>query len=141
MRFLHVAGRAFGTPLLLAPRPGLAMLESLGGYLRRRGVEGAEADVQRLKAYDDDDDGGGRRGRIASLPFGILEYRDKCFPELGNVAVLEVDGTLVNRLGSIAPYCGMTGYDGLRTQLLAALPASRSTTRTSAGPRWSTNRR
>jgi signal peptide peptidase SppA len=116
MRFLHVAGRAFNTPLLLAARPGLTILESLGGYIRRRG----DADVHRLHAWDDDGDGRDS-ARSASLPFGILEYRDKVFPEIGGIAVLPVDGTLVNRLGSVTPYCGMTGYDGLRTQLLAAL--------------------
>jgi signal peptide peptidase SppA len=35
--------------------------------------------------------------------------------------VLEMTGSLVNRLGSISPYCGMTGYDGLRTQLISAV--------------------
>lgn len=119
MRFMNVAGRAFGTPLLLAPRPGTAILESLSGYLRARGADGADADVHRLKAWDDDDDR--VPTRIASLPFGILEYRDKAFPQVNGVAVLEVDGTLVNRLGSVTPWCGMTGYDGLRTQLLAAM--------------------
>ena len=63
MRFLHVAGRAFGAPLLPAPRPGLAMLASLGAYVRRRGSESAEADVLRLKAWGD---GGEPRGRTAS---------------------------------------------------------------------------
>lgn len=118
MRFAHVAGRAFNTPLLLAQRQGTPILESLGQYIRQRG---AEHDVHRLRAYDDDEGGEPRRGRIASLPFGILEYHDKAYPELHGVALLEVEGTLVNRLGSMTPWCGMTGYDGLRTQLLAAL--------------------
>ena len=60
------------------------------------------------------------RVQYASLPVGLVERGRKAFPQVGNVAVLEMTGTLVNRLGNVSPYCGMTGYDGLRTQLIAA---------------------
>jgi hypothetical protein len=38
----------------------------------------------------------------------------------GPVAVIPVQGTLVQKLGSLTPYSGMTGYDGLRINLLTA---------------------
>jgi hypothetical protein len=76
MRLLHVAGRAFGAPLLLAPLPSLAMLESLGAYVRCRGIEGAEADILRLKAWDDDAE---PRGPQSVAAVGVLEYCDKAF--------------------------------------------------------------
>lgn len=117
MRFMQIAGRAFGTPLLLAPKPGLVALESLGGFLRQR-IHGDDGmGVARMRMDDDE----GRRVRTASLPFGIFELRDKPYAVIDGVAVIPVEGTLVNRLGSLMPYCGMTGYDGLRTLIMAAL--------------------
>ncbi|MDR5757014.1 S49 family peptidase [Caballeronia sp. LZ035] len=43
------------------------------------------------------------------------------YDNVGGVAVIEVQGTLVQKLGSLTPYSGMTGYDGLRQNLLMAL--------------------
>nr|WP_246521961.1 S49 family peptidase [Neoroseomonas terrae] len=40
---------------------------------------------------------------------------------LAGVAVIEVHGTLVQRLYSLRPYSGMTGYDGVRQNLFTAL--------------------
>ena len=58
----------------------------------------------------------------SSLPFGIVQWeRGKCYAEVGGIAVLEVDGTLVNKNGYLGPSCGMTGYDGIRTQFTAAM--------------------
>lgn len=39
---------------------------------------------------------------------------DKEFRVVGGIAVIPVAGMLVNKTGSLHPYCGMTGYDGLR---------------------------
>lgn len=120
MRFAHVAARAFDRPLLLEPRRGMTFLASLAGLISRSALEsGLEAAPLVPMAYDDE--GESRRPR-SSLPFGIIEWsRDKCFAEIEGVAVLEIDGTLVNKNGSLQPYCGMTGYDGIRTQVMAAL--------------------
>ena len=40
--------------------------------------------------------------------------------EMG-VAKIDVDGTTVMKLGSLRPYSGMTGYDGLRQNIMEAL--------------------
>jgi signal peptide peptidase SppA len=40
---------------------------------------------------------------------------------VGPVGVIGVQGTLVNKLGSLRPYSGMTGYDGIRQNLFMAL--------------------
>jgi len=117
MRFMQVASRAFGTPLLLAPKPGLLALDALGGYLHRRMRE----DGGRGRMRMDDDGWGDPPPRTASLPFGIFELGNKPFAVIDGVALILVEGTLVNRLGSLEPYCGMTGYDGLRTQITGAL--------------------
>jgi signal peptide peptidase SppA len=39
----------------------------------------------------------------------------------GPIAVIPVQGTLVQKLGSLRPWSGMTGYDGIRQNLFAAL--------------------
>lgn len=117
MRYAHVASRAFGRPLLLEPRRGLSFLRGLATEL---GSRERAAGIPAEAAWDGDD-GGGERVRYASLPVGLVERGRKAFPQLGSVAVIEITGTLVNRLGSVEPWCGMTGYDGLRTQLVSAL--------------------
>ncbi|MFM0135088.1 S49 family peptidase [Caballeronia grimmiae] len=43
------------------------------------------------------------------------------YDNVGGVALIEVQGTLVQKLGSLRPYSGMTGYDGIRQNLLMAL--------------------
>jgi signal peptide peptidase SppA len=116
MRFAHIASRAFGRPLLLEPRRGLSFLRALASEIQIRELSGQAPDMQ---AMEDDDRA--PRVQYASLPVGLVERGRKAFPQVGNVAVLEMTGSLVNRLGSVSPYCGMTGYDGLRTQLVAAL--------------------
>jgi hypothetical protein len=40
---------------------------------------------------------------------------------VSGVAVIQVEGTLVQKNGTLRPYSGMTGYDGIRTNLLTAL--------------------
>lgn len=120
MRFAHIASRAFDRPLLLEPRAGHSFLTALASLIARSNVESRlAADRPQPMAYDDDREPPRPQ---SSLPFGITRWeRDKCFAAVRNVAVLEVDGTLVNKNGALGPDCGMTGYDGLRTQMMAAL--------------------
>ncbi|MBW4089906.1 MAG: S49 family peptidase [Proteobacteria bacterium] len=40
---------------------------------------------------------------------------------VAGVAVVQVDGTLVHKNGTLRPYSGMTGYDGIRLNVLQAL--------------------
>ena len=37
------------------------------------------------------------------------------------IAVIEIEGSLTHKLGSIQPYSGMTGYDGIQAQIRSAL--------------------
>ena len=120
MRFPNIAARAFDRPLLLEPRRGQMFLATLARLIARSDLR-MEADVERPMpmAYDDDYE---RPMPTSSLPVGITQWeRGKQFAAWEGVAVLEVEGTLVNKNGSVGPYCGMTGYDGLRTQVLAAI--------------------
>jgi signal peptide peptidase SppA len=115
MFYPHIAARAFHRPLLLEPRSGLAFLSTLAGLIARSNVLDGRPP---MAAMEDDH---GPAERFASLPFGLAPWGDKDFPSVKNVALIEIDGTLVNKNGAVGPYCGMTGYDGLRTQVSAAL--------------------
>jgi len=127
MRFPNIAARAFDRPLLLEPRRGQMFLATLARLIARSDLR---MDVDPTSfggrpmpmAYDDDY---APPMPTSSLPVGITQWeRGKQFAAWEGVAVLEVDGTLVNKNGSVGPYCGMTGYDGLRTQVLAAIKDS-----------------
>lgn len=111
MRHAEFAPRLFGRPLLMDHRHGVAWLDTFAQLLHQR---------QDLRLTV----GGEREARpaFASLPVGLVE-RDysKSFAQVRDVAVLQVGGVLVNALGSVNSYWGMTGYDGLRTQLAAAM--------------------
>jgi signal peptide peptidase SppA len=45
----------------------------------------------------------------------------KGYEVVGGVAIVPVCGTLVQKLGTLRPYSGMTGYDGIRQNFLMAL--------------------
>lgn len=121
MRFANVASRAFDRPLLLEPRRGMAFLASLAGLISRSDLA-SRLDGERPQPSAFDDDYGDPPPRTSSLPFGIIEWeRGKCFAQVADVAVIEIDGTLVNKNGYLGPSCGMTGYDGIRTQVMAAM--------------------
>jgi signal peptide peptidase SppA len=120
MRFANIAGRAFDRPLLLHPGHGQTLLAALAGLIARSNLE-SRLDGERPQpmAFADY---GEPPPRESSLPFGIVQWeRGKCYAEINGIAVLEIDGTLVNKNGYLGPSCGMTGYDGIRTQIMAAL--------------------
>nr|DAQ51540.1 MAG TPA: hypothetical protein [Caudoviricetes sp.] len=52
---------------------------------------------------------------------GRESKRDPGYDNVAGVAVIPVCGTLVQKLGSLRPYSGMTGYDGIRQAFLTAL--------------------
>lgn len=117
--FPHLAQRLFNRPLLITPDKAELIIAALMGRLgimrldviERNGVRSlsgdklaavAEAYMAEAEDYDD---------RVYRRGYEIRE----------GVAIIQVEGTLVNRLGTLRPYSGMTGYDGLRTCFLNAL--------------------
>jgi hypothetical protein len=54
------------------------------------------------------------------------DFAEEARPYVGydvvaGVACIQVEGMLVQKLGTLRPYSGMTGYDGLRTNFLTAV--------------------
>lgn len=106
-RFPFLAQRLFNTPLAITPQKAeivtAALAERLGvtSFTRSDGMDVAMGPMS-LGIVDQGDD---------RLPYDVV----------AGVAIIPVHGTLVNRLGCLRPYSGMTGYDGLRHNLMTAL--------------------
>ncbi len=111
MQFAHLATRLFNTPIAIHPRKAEIAMSALSERLGITSI--VRADGRPLKSgawYDDDDDFGSSRPT----------QRDAGYDVLNGVAVIPISGTLVHKLGSLRPYSGMTGYDGIRQAWLTA---------------------
>ncbi|QTL41731.1 S49 family peptidase [Xenorhabdus budapestensis] len=102
MNLPHLAQRLFNVPLAIHPRKAEVVMAALTD---RFGITRIHAGMD----WDDEDDSFTRRGR------------DTGYDVLEGTAVIPVQGTLVQKLGSLRPYSGMTGYDGIRQVFLRAL--------------------
>lgn len=103
MRYAHLAQRLFNTPLAIHPKKAEIVMGALADRLGVVSLQ--DARQVRPAAFMDDDDWGFAESKTS--PDGGYDLVD-------GVAVIEVTGTLVNRLGCLRPYSGMTGYDGIR---------------------------
>jgi capsid assembly protease len=113
-RFPFLAQRLFNTPLAIHPRKAEVIV---GALAERLGI----ANLTRLN------------GEVVTLPAGAFyldddeEFTapgpsdDQGYDEVEGVAVIPVCGTLVQKLGTLRPYSGMTGYDGIRSAFLCAM--------------------
>ncbi|MEQ1968738.1 S49 family peptidase [Xenorhabdus nematophila] len=102
MNLPHLAQRLFNVPLAIHPRKAEVVMAALTDRL---GITQIQAGMDR----DDEDESFSRR------------KRDTGYDVLEGIAVIPVQGTLVQKLGSLRPYSGMTGYDGIRQVFLTAL--------------------
>jgi signal peptide peptidase SppA len=99
----HIAQRVFNTPLMIHPAKAEVIAQSLSDRMGIASVAHANGQTFALADFAKAADSSTQLDRI------------------GPVAVIEVRGTLVQRTGTLQPYSGMTGYDGLREQLDRAL--------------------
>ena len=108
MKFEFLAQRLFNTPLAIAPGKAEVIMAALADRL---GV----SQIARLNpaplAMEDDDADYSAPGRNPRAGYDVV----------GGVAIISVCGTLVQKLGSLRPWSGMTGYDGIRQNFLTAL--------------------
>jgi ClpP class serine protease len=110
--FAHLATRLFNTPVAIHPRKAEIAMAGLAERLGIANMERLGGGMIAPVAFDDDDDVifSTRRDRGA----------DGGYDMIGGVAVLSISGTLVHKLGSLRPFSGMTGYDGIRQSYLTA---------------------
>ncbi|MEX0445204.1 S49 family peptidase [Xenorhabdus sp. SGI246] len=102
MNLPHLAQRLFNVPLAIHPRKAEVVMAALTD---RFGITQVQAGM-----YWGDDDSFTREGKS-----------DNGYDVLEGIAVIPVQGTLVQKLGTLRPYSGMTGYDGIRQAFLTAL--------------------
>nr|WP_247717173.1 S49 family peptidase [Morganella morganii] len=97
-----MAQKLFNTPLAIHPQKAEVIVSSL---TERLGI------TQIRSTMMEDDDG----------YFSRKARKDSGYDVLEGIAVIPVYGTLVQKLGTLRPYSGMTGYDGIRRVFLTAV--------------------
>lgn len=105
MKFPFLAQRMFNTPIMIHPDKAEVVMYAMMDRLGLSQVVNIAGDVHMAETF--------------SQP--KRTERGKYYPIVEGVAVIPVEGTLVNKLGSVEPYSGMTGYDGIRTMFLEAI--------------------
>lgn len=104
----HLAQRLFNVPLAITPDKLEVVMAAMADRMGLSQLFRANGDVM---AFDDD------WGISSDEPRG----REAAYDNVQGIAVIPVTGTLVAKLGTMRPYCGMTGYDGIRASLSLAL--------------------
>jgi len=112
MRFAHLAQRLFNTPLAIRQEKAEVIMAALAERLGVSQIGRLDGGIARPSAGAWDED--------FSEPGETV--RDVGYDMVGDtpVACIKVHGTLVQKLGSLRPYSGMTGYDGIRESILRA---------------------
>lgn len=113
MKYAHIASRILSRPILLEPRYASVFFSAFGsrmGIDRLVNAEGVEGSVvSHIESYQV------RKQRFAK---GVYEP----YAIMGNgVAVISMEGSLVQKTGNLDPESGMQGYDGVAAKLDAAI--------------------
>jgi signal peptide peptidase SppA len=109
-RFPHIAQRLFNAPLAIREEKAEIITAALA---QRLGISDFTRFNGSTLAFDDD-------GESEVLFSGPRDSSIGYDVEIG-IARIAVEGTLVHKLGTLRPWSGMTGYDGIRQNLLTAL--------------------
>ncbi len=111
MKFGHLAQRLFNVPLAIHPRKAEVVMASLAERLGISRIIRADGRALEPMAFDEDYDDYRAPGNNPRAGYDAV----------AGIAVIPIAGTLVQKLGTLRPYSGMTGYDGIRQNVLAAL--------------------
>ncbi len=104
----HLAQRLFNTPLAITPGKLEVIIAAVSD---RMGIASLSRAGGEVYAFDDD---------WMSSP-DAEPSRESGYDVVEGVAIIPVTGTLVAKLGTMRPYSGMTGYDGIRASLSMAM--------------------
>ncbi|KVS52245.1 serine peptidase [Burkholderia cepacia] len=114
MNFPHLATRLFNVPIAITPhkaeivmaaladRLGITQLFRPDGHVIALAGGGAHAFLSDMDAEDEP---------VDMRPYEVWE----------GIARIPIQGTLVHKLGTLHPWSGMTGYDGIRALLSLAM--------------------
>lgn len=111
MKFEFLAQRLFNVPLAIAPGKAEVIMAALADRLGIGHIARLDGTAIAPLMMEDDDEGYSGAGRNPRAGYDVV----------GGVAIIEVCGTLVQKLGSLRPYSGMSGYDGIRQNFLMAM--------------------
>jgi ClpP class serine protease len=103
--FPHLAQRLFNTPLALHPGKAEVVMAALSDHFGLSNLLRPDGSTLALSSFDLEEE-----AEAAWTPYRVIE----------GVAIIQVEGTLVHKLGTLRPYSGMTGYDGIRANLSMA---------------------
>lgn len=107
----HLAQRLFNAPLAITEQKAEVVMAALAdrfGIVKLFRPDGQAVALDALALDALDDDPAPRR------PYEVVQ----------GAAIIPICGTLVHKLGTMRPYSGMTGYDGIRANLSMALADS-----------------
>lgn len=107
----RLAQKLFNCPVAIHPRKAEIVVAALADRLGVSHMVRLDGSTIVPTAMEGDDYGFAEPGRTAASGYD----------NVGGVALIEVQGTLVQKLGSLRPYSGMSGYDGIRQNLFMAL--------------------
>lgn len=115
----HIAERLFNEPLMVDAGKLSAILFGLGGRIVDGGVElsGVEPLSHAAFANGRPSDAMGRVGD----PLGRMTEGRRIYNQVGAVAVLAVEGTLVHKGKWVGQSSGQTSYEGLQSQISRAM--------------------
>jgi capsid assembly protease len=107
----RLAQKIFNTPLAIHPKKAEIVIAALADRLGISQMVRLNGTVINPAAMEDDEYGFAEPGSTPRSGYDMV----------GPIAVIDVQGTLVQKLGSLRPWSGMTGYDGLRQNLFMAV--------------------
>lgn len=105
INFPHLSQRLFNTPLALHEGKAEMVVAALADRFGLARLFRPSGEVVNLASVDLDS-----AAEAAWTPYQVI----------AGVAVIPVSGTLVQKLGTLRPFSGMTGYDGLRANISMA---------------------
>jgi len=103
MRLGHLAQRMFNTPVAIRPEKAEVIMAALAERMGVSSLRSLGGDpISMAKPLMMDDEG---------YNYSARDKNENGYDMAGPVAVIPVHGTLVQKLGTLRPYSGMTGYD------------------------------
>lgn len=114
MNFPHLATRLFNVPLAITPHKAEIVIAALADRLGIAQLFRPDGDIIALA-------GGGARAFLDDMDTDDEPVESRPYEVFEGVARISVQGTLVQKLGTLHPWSGMTGYDGIRALLSLAL--------------------
>lgn len=106
INYPHLAQRLFNTPLAITPGKIEIIMAALADRFGLAKIFRPSGEVVALDGFD-------LSGEEAAI--------NRPYEVAAGVAIIPVQGTLVQKLGTLRPFSGMMGYDGIRAQLSMAM--------------------